>query len=97
MKILFVYPNINTRNGLHYPHGIGALAAVSQENRHDPKVWIIDRAVDSTKIKTRLARENPDFVALGFSSHQFHYAREIAGIAKSEGFVTLAIPAISRA
>jgi radical SAM superfamily enzyme YgiQ (UPF0313 family) len=90
MKLLLVYPNINTGNGPHYPHGVGALAAACKSKGHDVAVWMVDHEVTSEKAAEVFRSHAPDWVGFSFSSHQWTYVTKLATVAKQCGLSTIA-------
>jgi len=90
MRVLLVYPNIATRNGPHYPHGLGALAAVLAEGGHEPVVRLVEVMPTREEWLKDLAVVAPDFVACSFGSHQWRHARALLGWSRQAGHRVLA-------
>ncbi len=90
MRVLLVYPNIGTRNGLHYPHGVGALAAALADHGHEPLVRLVEKPPTKEEWWRELARLQPSLVAFSFGSHQWRHARRLMGWAREAGHPVLA-------
>ena len=90
MHVLFVYPNIDTQNAVHYPHGIGALAAVLAAAGHEVSVRLIQEMPAEESWKQQLASLEPDLLACGFCSHQWSFARRLMTWAKEVGVAVVA-------
>lgn len=85
MKILLVYPNIDTRNGLHYPHGLGSLAAVAERAGHEPVVRLVQAMPAQDAWVRELEAIDPDLTAFGFGSNQWWAARELMAWTRRTG------------
>ena len=90
MRILFLYPNINTRNGLHYPHGVGALAAVCAHAGHEPAVRLLERMPTRDQWLADLESVSPDLLVCGFGSNQWRYAAYLMDWTRRAGCPVLA-------
>ncbi|NLH51112.1 MAG: radical SAM protein [Myxococcales bacterium] len=90
MRILLVVPNIATRNGLHYPHGLGALAAGLAAAGHEPVVSLPQEMLTRESWRLELRAAAPDWLACGFSSHQWPFARQLMAWAREAGVPVLA-------
>jgi radical SAM superfamily enzyme YgiQ (UPF0313 family) len=85
MRILFLYPNVGTRNGTHYPHGIGALAAAAASAGHEVAVRLPETVPTADAWRADLADWRPELLACGFSSHQWPIARALMQQARDAG------------
>jgi len=90
MKILLVYPNIDTRNGLHYPHGLGSLAAAAARAGHEPVVRLVQNMPDRAAWSAEVTALDPGLVAFGFGSNQWAAARELMSWTRQTGRPVLA-------
>ena len=89
MKVLLVYPNVKTGNGPHYPHGLGALAAVAKNRGHSVEVRAFESQQSLTHWRDILKASVPDFVAFGLTSHQWKHVLNLAVAAKESGATTV--------
>jgi len=90
MRILLVYPNVGTRNGPHYPHGLGALAAVAARAGHEVRTLLPTAMPDESSFLKTLSEWPPELAAFSFSSHQWKYARRLMGWTRRAGVPVLA-------
>jgi len=90
MHILLTYPNIGTRNGPHYPHGVGSLAAAATAAGHKVHVRLLEQMPDREQWQAILDESQPDLHACSFGSHQWPYARELMTWTREDEIPTLA-------
>ncbi len=90
MRILLVYPNVGTHNGPHYPHGLGALAAVAARAGHEVHTLLPATMPAESSFLQTLRAWPPELAAFGFSSHQWKYARRLMSWARRAGVPVLA-------
>lgn len=91
MKVLFVYPNVATGNGLHYQHGIGMLSASLRANGHETALLDLEELPEPGSFLEAVGAEKPGLVAFSFGSHQWSHVRRFSSLVKDElGLPTLA-------
>lgn len=90
MKILFVYPNINTGNGPHYVHGLGSLISVCRQAGCETGLLYLDEELTNAQLDEISLREKPNIVAFGFTTHQVPYVEKAARVFKSDSTMVLA-------
>lgn len=84
MRILFVYPNISTGNGLHYNHGIGALSATLKQAGHHAELITLEQEPEDREFLAGISRADPDLVAVSFGSHQWKQVRRLSDLVNRE-------------
>lgn len=90
MKILFVYPNINTCNGPHYVHGLGSLMSVCQKAGHETSLLYIEKEYSNSRLQNICKKQKPDVVAFSFTTHQMSYVKRMAKVLKTDANITVA-------
>jgi len=75
MKVLFVYPNIKTRNGPHYQHGTGLLISVLKRANHEVKLAYLQDEKDLQALPEFIKSYQPNLVAISFGTNQWQIAR----------------------
>ena len=90
MRVLLVYPNVETRNGPHYPHGLGSLAGVLAEAGHEPVIRLFEHPPQRQSWLAELESIQPDLVACSFGSHQWPFARDLMAWSRQAGWPILA-------
>ena len=80
MRVLFVYPNLNTQMGFN--HGLAAISAVLKENGHETQLVNLNEKlppVPTTEDLMDMIREwQPGMVAFSTITQQYPKARELA-------------------
>ncbi|MEM2914332.1 MAG: radical SAM protein, partial [Candidatus Bathyarchaeia archaeon] len=83
MKILFVYPNIRTRNGPHYQHGVGSLISVLKRAEHEVKLAYLQEFDDLKSLPELVKKFRPELACLSFGTNQWQIARLAASAIKT--------------
>lgn len=80
MKILFIYPNVDSQPGFNY--GLAHMAAVLKEHGHQVELWHLCEALASLPGKEQFQAQvvslQPDIIGFSVVTNQWAYARELA-------------------
>jgi anaerobic magnesium-protoporphyrin IX monomethyl ester cyclase len=80
MKVLFIYPNINTQVGFNY--GVAYISGMLRAHGHETYLLNINEKLgyplDLERIKTDILRIKPDIIGFSVLTNQYKYALEIA-------------------
>jgi len=83
MKILFVWPNIESRARHEANMGIAYLSAVMKKTGHQTLLFTPE-TFSKTEFLLRVRQYNPDLVGFSVTTHQYPYAAEYAKSLKKE-------------
>jgi anaerobic magnesium-protoporphyrin IX monomethyl ester cyclase len=85
MKVLFIYPNINTQVGFNY--GIAYISGLLKSRGHETYLLNINEKLgyplDSGRIRKDILRIKPDMIGFSVLTNQYKYALEMAKNIKS--------------
>ena len=82
MKVLLIYPDINTIQFYHYQHGLAWISAVVKKGGHQVELLYLDRELSDREFVEEVARRDPDVLAFSATSLQFVFARRYAEAAR---------------
>lgn len=82
MKLLLIYPDINTIQFPHYQHGLAWISAVIKKAGHQLELLYLDRELEDDEFIARVAAHDPDLVAFSSTTQQWLYARRYARLVK---------------
>jgi anaerobic magnesium-protoporphyrin IX monomethyl ester cyclase len=83
MKVLLVYPDINTIQFPHFQHGVASVSAVLKQGGHDTALIYLNRELIDEKFIEQTRRHNPDIVAFSSTTLQFSFVRRYARAVKA--------------
>jgi len=78
VKVLFLYTDIGTYLGPHYPHGIGYLSAMLKPAGHRTALLWIEQDPGREALIEQVRGEQPDLIGLSMLTNQFHHLRRFA-------------------
>jgi radical SAM superfamily enzyme YgiQ (UPF0313 family) len=84
MKILFIYPDISTRNNRFMPYGIAALSAVLKKGGHETELLYIRDDVSNDEVWAHIASSNPGLVAFSVVTLQWRFVKKFSKIIKTK-------------
>ena len=84
MKVLFIYHNIDTKNIMHFPYGIGILSAFLREHGHETDLLYIQDDVSDDALLSHIGLFDPDLVGFSTVTLQWQYTKRYAQIVKSK-------------
>ena len=80
MKVLFIYPSMDSQVGFNY--GVAHMAAILKQTGHDVGFWQlceeIDPLPDEQQFVQRITEEKPDILAFSVVTNQWAYAQTLA-------------------
>ena len=82
MKVLLIYPDINTTQFYHYQHGLAWISAVLKKAGHEVGLLYLDRDLDDDEFVEQVRRLGPEVVAFSSTTQQFLFARRYAAAVK---------------
>lgn len=82
MKIFFVYPNVKTKNGPHYQHGVGSLISALKQANHEVRLAYLQEESDLKSLSELVKKYQPNLAALSFGTNQWQIARLAAAAIK---------------
>ena len=84
MKVLLIYPDINTIQFPHFQHGLAWISAVVKKGGHQVELCYLDRELTREQFLAEVRRHGPQVVAFSSTTQQFLYTREYARAVKEE-------------
>lgn len=85
MKLVLLYPDINTIQFPHFQHGIAWLAAVVKKGGHQVELIYLDRERDDAELAADVAGRTPDVVAFSSTTQQWLFTRRYAAALRPLG------------
>jgi anaerobic magnesium-protoporphyrin IX monomethyl ester cyclase len=85
MKVLIVYPDINTIQFPHYQHGIAWISAVLKRAGHAVELLYLDREWADDELVAEVRRRDPDVIAFSSTTQQFLFTRRYAAALRGLG------------
>lgn len=83
MKVLLIYPDINTIQFPHFQHGLAWLAAALKRGGHEVELLYLERELSDREFAAELVRRDPGLVAFSSTTQQYVFAKRYAAVAKS--------------
>jgi radical SAM superfamily enzyme YgiQ (UPF0313 family) len=78
MKLILLYPDINTIQFPHFQHGIAWLSAVVKKGGHQVELIYLDRERDDDDLAAEVAAKSPDVIAFSATTQQWLFTRRYA-------------------
>jgi len=82
MKVLFIYPDINSGNFKSFHFGIGSIAAVLKEAGHQVSLLYLQDRWKKERLLRRVREEAPDIIAFSTATQQWRYVKEYSQVLK---------------
>jgi radical SAM superfamily enzyme YgiQ (UPF0313 family) len=82
MKVLLIYPDINTIQFYHYQHGLAWISAVLKKAGHEVELLYLDRELGDDEFVEQVRRRGPEVVAFSSTTQQFLFTRRYASALK---------------
>jgi anaerobic magnesium-protoporphyrin IX monomethyl ester cyclase len=79
MKILFVYPNIESGSHIHVQPGLAMLSAILKQEGHQTSLIDLSYPMDREEFQSNVMEYNPDLVGFSSTTHQWQFAQRYAG------------------
>jgi anaerobic magnesium-protoporphyrin IX monomethyl ester cyclase len=83
MKVLLVYPDINTIQFPHFQHGVAAISAMLKQAGHQASLVYLSRELSDEEFCQEVGRHQPDMVAFSSTTLQFSFVRRYARAVKA--------------
>jgi anaerobic magnesium-protoporphyrin IX monomethyl ester cyclase len=83
VKILFIYPNIQTGEAPHFVNGVAALSAYIKERGHQAELLFLDHFPAKGELQQRIIDISPDLIGFSTGSNQWQFVAKIAKTIKS--------------
>jgi len=83
MKVLLIYPDVNTIQFPHFQHGVASVSAVLKQGGHETSLLYLNRDLADDEFVSEVKKYNPDIVAFSSTSLQFSIARRYARVVKA--------------
>ena len=78
MKILFVYPNIESGNHIHVQPGLAVLSAILKQDGHETGLIDLSYQMVREEFQEKVRLYDPDLVAFSATTHQWQFAQKYA-------------------
>ena len=78
MRLLLIYPDINTNQFPHFQHGLAWISAVAKQGGHQVELLYLDREWADEELIAEVKRRSPDLVAFSSTTQQWLYAKRYA-------------------
>ena len=85
MKLVLLYPDINTIQFPHFQHGIAWLAAVVKKGGHQVELIYLDRERDDAELLAEVSGRSPDVIAFSSTTQQWLFTRRYAAALRRLG------------
>jgi len=79
MRVLFVYPNIESGNRIHVQPGLASLSATLKLEGHHTGLIDLSSAMPREEFQARVREFDPDLVGFSSTTHQWQFAQRYAG------------------
>lgn len=90
MKLLLIYPDINTIQFPHYQHGLAWISAVLKKEGHDVGLIYLDRELLDEDFVEKVKALDPDVVAFSSTTQQWSFTKRYGrAVKKALGKLTL--------
>ncbi len=83
MKVLLIYPDINTIQFPHFQHGIASVSAVLKRAGHRTSLVYLNRDLSDEDFTEEAKRHDPDLVAFSSTTLQFSFVKRYAKAVKA--------------
>ena len=83
MKVLLIYPDIQTIQFPHFQHGIASISAVLKQAGHKTALLYLHREIEDQVFLDQVRAQQPDLVAFSATTMQYPYARRYAAALKA--------------
>lgn len=78
MKVLLIYPDINTIQFPHFQHGLAWISAVLKRAGREVELLYLDRELGDDEFVSEVKRRDPGIVAFSSTTQQFIFTRRYA-------------------
>ncbi|MFO8058556.1 MAG: radical SAM protein [bacterium] len=82
MKLLLIYPDINTIQFPHFQHGLAWISSVLKQAGHQVELLYLSREWEDSELASEALRINPDVIAFSSTTQQFPFTRRYARVLK---------------
>ena len=83
MKVLLIYPDIQTIQFPHFQHGLASISAVLKQAGHQTALLYLHRELENQAFLDQVLAQTPDLVAFSATTMQYLYARRYAAALKA--------------
>jgi radical SAM superfamily enzyme YgiQ (UPF0313 family) len=84
MKILFVYPNVDTKNVRSFPYAIGCLSAFLKQHGQEAELLTFQHDIPKDALWSHIGNSEPDLIAFSTVTLQWANTRKYAAIIKEK-------------
>ncbi len=78
MKILLIYPDINTIQFPHYQHGLAWISSVLKRGGHEVELLYLDKEISDEELVARVKSIDPEVAAFSSTTQQFSFTLRYA-------------------
>lgn len=82
MKILFIYPDIDSGNYMHFHFGIGSISSVLKRAGYDTSLLYLKNEMDEEDFLEEVTGHFPDVIAFSTTTNQWKYTKKYSQIIK---------------
>ena len=84
MKVLLIYPDINTIQFPHFQHGLASISAVLKQAGHQTSLLYLSREIEDEAFRQKVKVHAPDLVAFSSTTLQYLFARRYGRVVKDQ-------------
>lgn len=79
MKMLFIYPNINSGNIRHFHFGIASISAVLEKEGFNTSLMDISKEISKEEFLRQIDEYDPELIGFSVTTNQWQYAKLFCG------------------
>jgi len=84
MRLLLVYPDIDTIQFMHYQHGLAWISSVVKKGGHDVDLLYLHRQMPDEEFIEEIKKRDPDVIAFSSTTQQWIHTKRYARLAKEK-------------